>query len=57
MTVQFEDRNQVGADSGATSTPAWLADRTASTRAACFRDLRLAEQLDEANNTGACTIS
>ena len=41
------DRNQVGADSGATSTPAWLADRTASTRAACFRDLRLAEQLDE----------
>ncbi|HET6626542.1 MAG TPA: DUF222 domain-containing protein, partial [Nocardioidaceae bacterium] len=40
------DRNQVGADSGATSTPAWVAAETASGRAACFRDLHLAEALD-----------
>ncbi|HET6625657.1 MAG TPA: DUF222 domain-containing protein, partial [Nocardioidaceae bacterium] len=40
------DRNQVGADSGATSTPAWLAAETASGRAACFRDLHLAQALD-----------
>src|SRR5690348_8367122 len=41
------DRNGIGADSGATSTPAWLADQTGSTRAGCFRDLHLAEALDE----------
>src|SRR5690349_4804781 len=29
------DRNSIGADTGATSTPAWLADATKSTRAAC----------------------
>jgi hypothetical protein len=40
------DRNQVGADSGATSTPAWLAHATRATRQACFRDLHLAEALD-----------
>ncbi|HET7357176.1 MAG TPA: DUF222 domain-containing protein [Nocardioidaceae bacterium] len=40
------DRNQVGADSGATSTPAWLAHATKTTRQACFRDLHLAEALD-----------
>jgi hypothetical protein len=40
------DRNQVGAESGATSTPAWLAHATATTRLACFRDLHLAEALD-----------
>jgi hypothetical protein len=40
------DHNKVGADSGATSTPAWLAHQTRTTRAACFRDLHLAEALD-----------
>jgi hypothetical protein len=41
------DRNGIGADSGATSTPAWLAHQTKSTRAGCFRDLHLAQALDE----------
>ncbi len=41
------DRNQVGADSGATSTAAWVAHETKSTRQACFRDLHLAQALDE----------
>jgi predicted Fe-S protein YdhL (DUF1289 family) len=41
------DRNQAGADSGATSTPAWLADQTKSTTQSCFRDLHLAQALDE----------
>ena len=40
------DRNRVGADSGATSTAAWLAHATASTRQRWFRDLHLAEALD-----------
>jgi hypothetical protein len=42
------DRNQVGAETGATSTAAWLAEATASTRADCFRDVRLAHDLDGA---------
>ena len=41
------DRNQVGADSGATSTPAWLAHATRTSRSAAFRDLHLARKLDE----------
>jgi hypothetical protein len=41
------DRNQVGTESGSTSTAAWLAHATKSTRAACFRDLRLARALEE----------
>lgn len=41
------DRDQVGADSGATSTPAWLAHATKTTRQAAFRDLHLAKKLDE----------
>ncbi len=41
------DRNEVGAESGATSTAAWLADATGSTRVACFRDVHLAHALDE----------
>ena len=41
------DRNQVGAESGATSTPAWVAHATHTTRAAAFRDLHLAQKLDE----------
>ena len=41
------DRNQVARESWATSTPAWLADRTKTTRSSCFRDLRLAQALDE----------
>ena len=41
------DRNEVGAKSGATSTPAWLAHQTRSTRAGCFADLHLAEKLDD----------
>ena len=40
------DRNEVGADSGATSTPAWFAHATRTTTAAGFRDLRLAQALD-----------
>ena len=40
------DHNKVGADSGATSMPAWLAHATRSSRADCFRDLHLAEALD-----------
>jgi hypothetical protein len=41
------DRNQVGAESGATSTPAWVAHETRSTRSACFADPHLAQALDE----------
>jgi hypothetical protein len=41
------DRNQVGADSGATSTPAWLAHETKTTRQGAFRDLHLGQALDE----------
>lgn len=41
------DRNDIGAESGATSTAAWLADATGSTRVACFRDVHLAHALDE----------
>ena len=41
------ERNQVGADSGATSTPAWLAHATKTSRSAAFRDLHLARKLDE----------
>jgi len=40
------DANGVGKDQGATSTPAWLAHETASTRAAWFRDLHLAQALE-----------
>ena len=40
------DRNEVGADSGATSTAAWLAHQTKTTRQACFRDVHLATALD-----------
>ena len=41
------DRDGVGAESGATSTPAWLADATKTTSAGCHRDLHLARKLDE----------
>src|SRR5512139_3017284 len=41
------DRNQVGADSGATSTPAWLAHATRTGRTAAFADLHLGRKLDE----------
>lgn len=40
------DRNRVGAESGATSTPAWLAHETASSRGRCFGELHLARKLD-----------
>src|SRR4051794_27048988 len=40
------DRNSVGSEAGATSTAAWLAVATGSTRAACFREVRLAHALD-----------
>ena len=40
------DRNEVGADLGATSTATWLAQATGSARVACFRDVRLAHALD-----------
>jgi hypothetical protein len=42
------DRNEVGADSGATSTGAWLADATRQTRARCASGVRLGVELDEA---------
>ncbi|CAN5338779.1 HNH endonuclease signature motif containing protein [soil metagenome] len=41
------DRNEVGAESGATSTASWLADATGSTRASCFQAVHLAHALDE----------
>ena len=41
------DRDGVGADSGATSTPAWLAHATRTSRTAAFADLHLARKLDE----------
>ncbi len=41
------DRDRVGADSGATSTPAWLAHATKTTTAARSRDLHLAQKLDD----------
>jgi hypothetical protein len=41
------DRNQVGADTGATSTAAWLARATLATRADCAREVALATALDE----------
>ena len=40
------DRDDVGADSGAVSTPAWLAHATGTSTAACHRDLHLATKLD-----------
>jgi Domain of unknown function (DUF222) len=40
------DRNEVGTDTGATSTATWLADASGSTRASGFRDVRLAHALD-----------
>ncbi|QNN52335.1 HNH endonuclease signature motif containing protein [Nocardioides mesophilus] len=41
------DRDEVGAESGAVSTPAWLAHATKTTAAARHRDLHLARKLDE----------
>ncbi len=41
------DVNEVGADSGATSTTAWLAHETKTTTQRCFEDLHLARKLDE----------
>jgi len=41
------DRNEVGSDSGATSTAAWLAHATRQTRARCSGRLKLATELDE----------
>jgi hypothetical protein len=40
------DRDDVGADSGAVSTPAWLAHATRTSTASCHRDLHLAGKLD-----------
>lgn len=41
------DRNDIGAGSGATSTAAWLAHETKTTRPARFADAHLARALDE----------
>jgi hypothetical protein len=41
------DRDGVGADSGAISTPAWLAHATKTTSAGCHRDLHLGKKLDD----------
>ena len=40
------DRDDVGADSGAVSTPAWLAHATRTSTAGCHRELHLAAKLD-----------
>ena len=40
------DRNQVGVDSGATSTAAWLAHQSATTTRGVLADLHLAQALD-----------
>jgi len=40
------DRGNVGEDSGATSTAAWLAHETKTTRSAAYRDVHLAHALD-----------
>ena len=41
------DRDDVGAESGAVSTPAWLAHATRSASTTCHRDLHLAAKLDD----------
>jgi hypothetical protein len=41
------ERNQVGAEAGATSTAAWLAQQTRQTRGRCAAAARLAAELDE----------
>lgn len=41
------ERNEVGVDSGATSTAAWLAHETRQTRRHCSHQVRLAAALDE----------
>jgi hypothetical protein len=41
------DRDGVGRDGGATSTPAWLAHATKTTSTSCHRDLHLARKLDD----------
>ncbi len=41
------DRNEVGAESGATSTATWMAEATGSSPADCFRDVHLAHALDQ----------
>jgi hypothetical protein len=45
--LEAADRNDIGAESGATSTPAWFAHQTKTNRAARFADLHLAHALDE----------
>lgn len=47
------DRNEIGADSGATSTAAWLAHATRQTRARCSAAVRFAQAVDtEFTRTG-----
>ncbi len=41
------ERNELGADTGATSTASWLAHETLQTRAHCSQQVRLATALDE----------
>ncbi|MGN6131120.1 MAG: hypothetical protein ACTHOK_12345, partial [Nocardioidaceae bacterium] len=40
------DRNEVGTETGATSTAAWLAHETATTTASVLADVHLAQALD-----------
>ena len=48
------DRNQIGSDTGSTSTAAWLAEKTRQTRARCATRTKLALALDETfHATGA----
>src|SRR5680860_383589 len=46
------DRDQVGADSGATSSSAWMARNTRQTRATCGAAMRMATELEDGTATG-----
>jgi hypothetical protein len=51
------DRNDIGAECAATSTAAWLADRTRVTHAAARADVRLAESLDGEHQTTRAALA
>ena len=51
------DRDRVGAESGATSTPAWLAHETKTTPAARHADLHLAKKLDDTFHTTRAALA
>jgi hypothetical protein len=51
------DRDQVGADTGATSTPAWLAHATKTNPAARHADLHLAKKLEDTFQTTGAALA